>query len=111
MRGAIPCTVPVRDLRQRHVRIVDLLRVDEDEISASERSLACRFGYCYAIWGILLTPSFVWWYTGSVLTVFFDLFVSGIRGSGTSKKEIEADERRDFSPASGPWAIRVLPFR
>jgi len=95
MRGVVPCTIPVHDLRQQHVCVVDLLRVDEDEIFASERSLACRFGYCYVIWENLLTPSPVGWHTGSVLTVFLDLFVSEIRGSGTRRTEIEADARRD----------------
>jgi hypothetical protein len=113
MRGVIPCTVPVRNLGQQHVRIVDLLRVDEDEIFGSERSLACRFGYCYVILEILLTPSFIGWYAGSVLTVFLDLFVSGIRGSGTSRKKLKL--MRDAiplpPPTPGPWAIRVLSFR
>lgn len=98
MRRVIPCTVPVCNLGQQHLRIVDLLRLDEDEVFDSERSLACRFGYCYVIWENLLTPPLVGWYTGSVLTVFLDLFVSGIRRSGISRKVIEADARRDFFP-------------
>ena len=79
MRGTIPGPVPVRDIRKQHIRIVDMRGVNEDGIFVGERPLACRFGCRHVAWEILLTPSFVVC-VGSVLTVFLDLFVSGIRG-------------------------------
>ncbi|KAF9644909.1 PQ-loop-domain-containing protein [Thelephora ganbajun] len=51
------------------------------------------------------------WLAGSVLAIFLDLFVSGIRRSGISRKEKETDALHDFPPTSGPWAICALSFR
>lgn len=60
MRGAVACPVRVHDLWQQHVRIVDLFRLDEDEIPVSERTLVGRFGYHLVIWKfLLLIPPFV----------------------------------------------------
>ena len=58
MRRAIACPVPVRNLWQQHVRIIDMLRLNEDEILASKRSLVGRFGCCFHHPGILLIPTF-----------------------------------------------------
>lgn len=70
MRGAIPCPVPVRDNRQLHVLVVDMLRLDKEEIFVGERPLVGRFGQYkrYVICEILLTPSFV----GCVCREHFD---------------------------------------
>jgi len=96
MRGVIPCLVPVLDFWQQHVRNFDILRVDEGEIFVGKCSLAGRFGCRCVILANLLTPPFVWLCAGAISTVFFDLFVSGIRRSGISKREIEADVQRCF---------------
>jgi len=45
MRGTVACPVPVCNLWQHHVRIVDMLRLDEEAVFAGERSLASRFGF------------------------------------------------------------------
>ena len=50
MRRAVASPVPVHNLWQQHVRIVDMLRLDEDEIFAGERSLVGRFGRQFVVW-------------------------------------------------------------
>ena len=95
MRGAVPCYVPVRDYRKLDILIVDMFRFDEEEISVGERPLVGRFGYRYVIRENLLTLSFVGWCAGSILTIFLDLFVSGIRGR--AERNLWADARHDFS--------------
>lgn len=110
MRGAIPFHVPVCNHRQQYIRIVDMPRFDKDEIPAGERSLVGRFGYFYVIWKILLTRSFVGFRAGCILTIFFDLFVSAIRGPAYKQKgDFEADTL--FFPTSGHWPICLLSFR
>ena len=109
MRGTISDLVPVRDIRKLYIRIVDMRGVNQDEIFVGKRPLACRFDFCRVTWKILLTLLFVV-YVGSVLTVFLDLFVSGIRGLGTSRKKLKLMADPTFFPTSGPWTVCVLSF-
>ena len=71
--------------------------INEDGIFVGERPMACRFGCRHVAWKILLTPLFVLC-VGSVLTVFLDLYVSGIRGLGMSRKELKLMPNATFFP-------------
>lgn len=55
-----------------------------------------RLSLCHL--GNLIDTVVYWCCAGSVLTIFLDLFVSGIRGSDISRREIEADVRHEISP-------------
>jgi len=50
MRGPVACPIPVRNIRQQHVRVFHMLCLDEEAVFAGKRPLAGRFGFFFDIW-------------------------------------------------------------